>query len=100
MRIRDRIAVAWHGGFRGARIVGKGARRVIADRPWALRPTMRRPARVAKQVDARDLKQLSTRVGNARVNGVKFGEPAARNGGCNPELSRAPQVPHPQARKV
>jgi len=45
-------------------------------------------ARVAKSVDARDLKsKLSTRIGNGRVNGVKFGGTAARQGGCNTELS-------------
>lgn len=30
---------------------------------------------------------LSARIGNGRVDGVKFGETAARQGGCNPELS-------------
>jgi hypothetical protein len=31
--------------------------------------------------------KLSTRLGNGRVNGVKFGGTAARQGGCNTELS-------------
>jgi len=33
------------------------------------------------------LEPLSTRTGNPRVNGVKFGGTAARRGGCNTELS-------------
>src|SRR5687768_6894814 len=35
------------------------------------------------------LETLSIRIGNDRVNGVKFGETAPREGDCNPELSRA-----------
>ena len=42
---------------------------------------------VAKSVDARDLSKLSTRLGNGGVNGVKVGGTAARQGGCNTELS-------------
>ena len=47
-------------------------------------------ARVAKSVDARDLKRnLSTRLETVGVNGVKFGETAPLRvcSDCNPELS-------------
>ena len=45
-------------------------------------------ARVAKSVDARDLSEIEhPDAETAGVNGVKVGEPAARRGGCNTELS-------------
>ena len=44
-------------------------------------------ARVAKLVDARDLKIEHPVWETTGVNGVKFGEPSVRNGSGNPELS-------------
>ena len=53
-------------------------------------------ARVAKSVDARDLSEIEhPEAETPGVNGVKVGEPAARRGGCNTELSPVAFSPIP-----